>query len=58
MKLSVVFGFVTIVVIFQFVYADVKPITLKDAEQESVDVHIKPETGTKFKVFINSFFNR
>ncbi|XP_044743720.1 uncharacterized protein LOC123305945 [Chrysoperla carnea] len=43
MKLSVVFSFVTIVVLFQFVYADVKPITLTEVEKNS-DVQLKPET--------------
>ncbi|XP_044743443.1 protein suex-1-like [Chrysoperla carnea] len=41
MKLAVVFGFITIVALFQFAYADVKLLTLTEIEKSS-DLHLKP----------------
>ncbi|XP_044743682.1 protein suex-1-like [Chrysoperla carnea] len=43
MKISVVFAFVTIVVLFQCVYADVKPITLTELEKSS-DIQLKSDS--------------
>lgn len=47
MKFSVVFGFVTILVLFECVYADVKPFTLKEMENSS-DIQLKSNSGTQF----------